>query len=67
MAAMGEGEMVDELGKIKSVDENRDRSTNIQLTNHLTGWNALCELWDSSEMHRERLKALGYGEINYFW
>ena len=55
------------------------RSINIDLKNHITGYNALCKLWDGSKVsfqketlaespkHQEIMKKLGYGEINKWY
>ena len=45
-ASMGMDQAVEELGRLKS--DQKIRSTNIDLKNHLTGYNALCKIWDGS-------------------
>ena len=39
----------------------REKSRKLDLSNHRTGWNALCKLWDGNQWCRERLKMMGYG------
>ena len=38
-----------------------EKSHKIQLTNHKTGWYALCRIWDDHPEHRRALRAMGYG------
>ena len=39
----------------------REKSVKLDLSNHKTGWNALCKLWDGNQWCQERLKMMGYG------
>ena len=37
------------------------KTEGLDLSNHLTGWNALCRVWDEHGEHRARWTFMGYG------
>ena len=37
-----------------------EKSKNIQLTNHVTGWNCLTRIWDEHPEHKQVLQAMDY-------
>ena len=40
-----------------------EKSTKLNLRNHITGWGALCRIWDEHPEHQRALKLMGYGVL----
>ena len=39
----------------------KNKTEGLDLTNHMTGWNCLCKLWDGDENIKTQLQHMGYG------
>ena len=39
----------------------KNKTSSLDLTNHLTGWNCLCNLWDKHDDVKAQLEWMGYG------
>ena len=42
----------------------KNKTEGLDLTNHMTGWNCLCKLWDGDENIKTQLQHMGYGPNN---